>query len=287
MKQQVKSYFEITKKEWNGMLVLLALMSVILAFPYLLPWFEKPQPMDLKSFDAAVAQLNKTKYNSNFANGTNPVLDKRIENPKLFTFNPNKLPVSQWQQLGLSLRQITLIKHYEAKGGRFYTKHDVEKMYSIDANDYTRLAPFIDLPDGKAANETSTIVELNTVDSATLVNIKGIGPALASRIITYRKQLGGFNSKPQLLEVYGIDSVKYRIIEPQLIINQARIRKIKINKATIDDLRPFPYLNFKQMNAIILYRNEHGAYHSINDLRPIVLLDQKILSKIEPYIAYQ
>jgi competence protein ComEA len=46
-----------------------------------------------------------------------------------------------------------------------------------------------------------TPVELNSADSTDLVELYGIGPVFANRILKYRDLLGGFYSVNQLLEV--------------------------------------------------------------------------------------
>jgi len=284
MKRTLRSYFELTKREWNGMVVMLGIIALIIAAPYLLQHFRKQPVMDLAEFNKAVAQLKATKNIEDDAYANN---DEKTAHPVLFKFDPNNLPAAQWAKLGLSGKQISVLKNYEAKGGRFYTKTDLQKIYSITPEDYKRLEPYITLPPGHTSNKTDEVVEVNAADSAKLTEVKGIGPGFASRIVKYRAQLGGFYKKEQLMEIYGIDTAKYREIAPRISINAARISKIHINTVSVDDLRPFPYLNFPQMNAIVQYRKQHGNYHSLNDLRQIVILDEEILRKIAPYLNFK
>lgn len=131
------------------------------------------------------------------------------------------------------------------------------------------------------------VVELNTADSARLTQVRGIGPAFAMRILHYRNRLGGFHSKRQLKEVFGIDAGKYDEIKGEFKVNPRRIRKININKAEFDDLKNMPYLNFKQTNAIIEYRKQHGDYESVAEMKNVVILDSKILRKIAPYLIFK
>ena len=79
---------------------------------------------------------------------SNSLSKDKIAVPVLFKFDPNNLPAEKWQQLGLSEKQVATIKNYEAKGGRFYKKEDVAKIYAITADDYKRLASYIDIPEG-------------------------------------------------------------------------------------------------------------------------------------------
>jgi competence ComEA-like helix-hairpin-helix protein len=274
----IKNYLSVTKKEWNGMIVLLILILLILAAPYIYQYFYKDTPTDFKDFDKAVALLNSGKDGKTLS-------EDKIVNPVLFKFDPNNLPAEKWHQLGLSEKQISTIKNYEAKGGRFYKKEDVKKIYAITADDYKRLASYINIPEGYT-NKPNIIIELNSADSTKLTRINGIGPAFAQRIIEYRNRLGGFLTKEQLKEIYGLDEDKYSQIKDQVNINPARISKIKINQVDFEGLRRFPYLTNKQTNAIIQYRNQHGNYSTMADMSNIVILNDDILRKIEPYLVF-
>ena len=59
-----------------------------------------------------------------------------------------------------------------------------------------------------------------------------------------------------------------------------------MNTATFDEMKKHPYLTYKQMNAIIQYKKQHGDYKSADDLKKVVILNAEILRKIEPYITY-
>src|SRR5699024_5919816 len=72
---------------------------------------------------------------------------KNREEPELFSFDPNNLPIEKWKALGFSEKQAQTIKNYEMKGGRFRTKADVAKLYVVSDEDFTRLAPYITLPE--------------------------------------------------------------------------------------------------------------------------------------------
>jgi competence ComEA-like helix-hairpin-helix protein len=117
--------------------------------------------------------------------------------------------------------------------------------------------------------------------------IRGVGPAFARRIVHYRDKVGGFYSKEQLKEVYGIDEEKYSQIKDGIAVDSKHIIKVNINTATFNELRRFPYLSFKQMDAIVAYRDEHGNYNTLTDLKNIAILNDGILRKIGPYLVFK
>ncbi|QEC78054.1 helix-hairpin-helix domain-containing protein [Mucilaginibacter ginsenosidivorax] len=288
MKDGIKSYLSITKKEWNGMAVLVIIIALILAAPFVYQASRKDNTINFKEFDKAAAMLSKTDSTGSASNG--PKSGGKELKIKLFAFNPNNLPEADWERLGLSADQVKVIKNYEAKGGRFYAKADVKKIYTITGADYQRLEPYINLP--AADNYTKKaapgeIIEINGADSAKLTMIRGIGPSFARRIIRYRDRLGGFYSKEQLKEVFGVDDSKYAEIKNGIAVNGSHITKLNVNNATFDQLRRFPYLSFKQINAIIEYHNQHGDYESTADMKNIAILDDGILRKIGPYLVFK
>src|SRR3569833_2914125 len=291
MKTRLKNYLSITKKEWNGLVILVALIALVLVAPYAYQLFHKDAVIDLKDFDRAAAQLSKAGTASGFdPEKEKPKAVEKVQKTALFPFDPNSVTEIQLQQLGLTLQQAETLIHYRQKGGSFSEKEDLKKVYTISKEDYDRLAPYIYMPEAaytKLMLSHGKIVELNTADSAMLTNLKGVGPASAVLIIRNRGRLGGFMRKVLLQEVYGIDSARYKQIEAQVSVNPGKIKKIAINTISFDQLRLFPYLNYKQGNAIIEYRREHGNYTSMEDMKNIVLLDDKILRKIEPYISFQ
>lgn len=283
MKAQVKNYMSLTKKEWNGMLVLVVLIIVVLAAPYFYQWYHKDSTINVKEFNDAVALLKKANPGSFSAaakTGKNEALPRT-----LFKFDPNNLPADQWKKLGISDKQITIIQHYQAKGGRFYKAADLKKIYGVTDDDYDVLAPYIAI--GTVSKPVNRVIELNSADSAGLTALDGVGPAFAKRIIYYRERLGGFVNKAQLKEVFGFDDIKYSEVQSQVKVDPSRIRKIDINTITFDKLRLMPYLSYKQVNAIIEYRTQHGNYTAMGDLKNIAIIDEGILRKIEPYLSFK
>jgi len=190
--------------------------------------------------------------------------------------------------------------NYTNKGGKFYKAEDLEKMYTISPEMYKKLFPYVRIENqaGRFKKEdfiyekkeyvkkAPVVVDINTADSAQLDEIKGVGGAFANRILKYRERLGGFFKKEQLMEVYGLDSAKYNEIKNQVTLSRVPLRIVNINTAQFNDLKGNPYLTYKQINAIIQYRKQHGNYTSPADLKRIVILNQQVIDQITPYIAF-
>ncbi len=291
-----KDSFNFSKKELNGILVLSVLILLFLFLPVIYPFRSTPQKGDTAAFKQEIEAFEQSMVDERAYSYRDVKTAKaeKITKPVYFPFDPNGLAPGDWKKLGLSEKQIAVIKNYEAKGGRFYRKEDVQKMYVISSETYRQLAPYIHIKIKQKSTELSKhparaalpIIDINLADSVQMQNIKGVGPAFASRIVRYRDRLGGFYSKNQLREIYGLDSLKYEQLSPQISLSASALKKININKVEFDDLKRHPYLNYKQINAIIQYRKQHGNYQNINDLRKVALLNAEILRKLEPYLTF-
>ena len=55
-------------------------------------------------------------------------------------------------------------------------------------------------------------VDLNRADVEVLASLKGIGPAIAKRIVDYRQNTGDFNKSDELLKIKGIGKRKLAMI---------------------------------------------------------------------------
>lgn len=306
MKLFVKQLFAFNRRQQRGIVVLLILLFVAASAGWWWP-VENNFPTDDKLVDRqfrdeVVAFLTHAADSASTSGSEHNFF---AEPPKakalkfnLFVFNPNHLDDDGWKRLGLSDRQIRSIRNYQAKGGKFYTKKDVSKLYCLSAKDFARLEPYIVIPDSRKPVDSirrerfhyqdkklDAIVEINSADSALLTTIRGIGPAFARRIVKYRERLGGFVSKSQLLEVYGMDSARFLMLEPRIAVDTSRIRKLNLNKASFKDLLRHPYLEFYIVKAICNERETRHGFDHPSDLLSVKLMYKELYMKIEPYLC--
>jgi DNA uptake protein ComE-like DNA-binding protein len=130
------------------------------------------------------------------------------------------------------------------------------------------------------------LLEINTADSAAFVKLPGIGPVLSSRILKYRKIIGGFISTDQLREVYGLKEETFKLISGRIRADSSRIRKIKINRAGYGELIRHPYFKKDEVNGILKYRELQGDIKSMDDLTKNNILSAQTAKKIKGYLEF-
>ena len=131
------------------------------------------------------------------------------------------------------------------------------------------------------------MVDIANADSAELTKLYGIGPVYASRIVKYRELLGGFVSIQQLTEVYGISDSLLNTLLPNIHLDSSDIRTIPVNTSDQYGLRKHPYISNALATAIINYREQHGTYGSLGDLRNLYILDSANYERIIPYLSLE
>ena len=227
---------------------------------------------------------------------------------KINRFDPNRTSAADWIELGLRPRTARTIENYLAKGGRFYRKEDLKKIWGLLPSEYERLAPFLQIGEGRKRSmsypERSSVyrdnrnkndggspfgkrgkLDLNRSDSADWEALPGIGPGYARRITRYREKLGGFVRVEQVGETYQLpDSVFQRIVPYLTDSGEAWVRQLDLNAVTVDTLGRHPYCGFTKARLIIRYREQHGPFGSVDDLLNIQVLDDRWLTRIRPYL---
>ncbi|WP_276500666.1 helix-hairpin-helix domain-containing protein [Terrimonas pollutisoli] len=313
-KEIVRDYLTFSRKESIAVVVLLVVLSLIIISPiFFSPKNRNNSISPDNSWIAAVKQLEETNTPPKDSDQTRHTYgyeyDRRENNYQpsssiLFFFDPNKISAEEWKRLGLRDKTIRTIQNYLSKGGQFKRKEDLQKIYGLRQNEYEKLEPYIQIP-GESAEKKNEVsdksnfpvinksfvkaghspVEINIADTSAFISLPGIGSKLAARIVNFREKLGGFNSIEQIRETYGLPDSTYQKIKPHLKLDNVGIKKINLNTASIDALKLHPYIRYNIANAIIAYRNEHGSFSSIADLKKIMLITDDVYNKISPYLS--
>lgn len=165
-----------------------------------------------------------------------------------FQFNPNTASVEDLCRLGFSPKQAASIVEYRNKGGKFRRKSDFARSFVVSDSIYKRLEPYIDIP----------LIDLNLADSAAFDSLPGIGGWFASKMVEYRKELGGYSYKEQLMDIWKFDREKYDNLSDLITIDTAYIKPYPLWTHPVDSLRLHPYIrNYETARAIVLFRENN------------------------------
>jgi competence protein ComEA len=313
-RELVRDYLTFSRKEALGFIITAIVILLVWFSPALVRPFKSNKTEEDTAWLAAVARLRQsTEKPVSAINETNDTANFSYEKShgttiesyagRLFYFDPNSASDNDWRQLGLKEKTIHTIQNYLSKGGHFYKSEDLKKIYGLPPAEFSRLAPYIKIKanteQGKSlkplgikerfvANTSRyELTDVNTADTTMFIALPGIGSKLASRIISFREKLGGFYSVGQIGEVYGLPDSTFEKIRKYLVITNANLRKININTASKDELRSHPYLRWNLANAIVEYRNQHGSFSSLDELKRITVITDDIFNRVKSYLTIE
>ena len=137
--------------------------------------------------------------------------------------------------------------------------------------------------------KTDEMVELNSADTTRLKQLRGIGSGYAKMIVSYREKLGGFYTSAQLLEVYKFPDETYQKIKNQLQVDTTLIRKIKVNTATVKELKAHPYISYYQALSIVENRElqVEMRYNCLYDMVVDEDLKEEDILRVAPYFSFE
>ena len=302
-KDFVKDYLTFGKRDRVGAITLLVIIAVIYALPRIFK--PKPDPNFIKVLPVLVKGIDSLEKNDENApeakNGYN--VNRKFEKHPgyteagLFQFDPNTISLEGWKKLGLNEKTAKTIIKYRSKGGKFYRPEDLTRIWSLPHGFYERVKDFINCESVKSKYDQSTfvrvntpwkkkisVVEINQADSNDFIQLPGIGTRLALRIINFRNKLGGFYSIDQIAETYGLPDSTFKKIRNYLKY-ETGVKKIPLNECTKEQLKVHPYIKWNLANAIIEYRDRHGPFKKVEELKNIVLVNDSSFSKIAPYLS--
>ena len=132
---------------------------------------------------------------------------------------------------------------------------------------------------------SSEFLKINSADTTELKSLPGIGSFFANNIVDYRNKLGGFINKQQLLEVYGLDSSRFEIISPCIILDSIEIQKIKVNHDDFKTILRHPYIEYEDVKKIVNYRETKGMIRNWEHYKNVVKIDD-VEERLSLYLEF-
>ncbi len=190
---------------------------------------------------------------------------------ELFRFDPNTVSSKDLQRLGFTQKQAASIVNYREKGGRFRRKSDFARSYVVSEDMFARLEPYIDIP----------LLDINRADSAAFDALPGVGPHFASKMVSYREELGGYSYPEQLMDIWNFGEERYEGLSDLICCGRPE-KAFALWTLPADSLKIHPYIRkISIARAIVLYReNTPESERSVMGLAAAGIIPDSVAVKL-------
>ena len=291
LKHFSKEYFNFSRKDRNGILVLSAILLILVILNLTLDNIDLSQKSD---FTEIKQYFNEESLEKN---------DDNIIQQSLFKFDPNLITSEKLDSLLLPSKVKSNLLKYRNSGGKIFSPDDFKRIYGMNDSIFSVIKEFIVITDEQngqtrnSKNYDNAIPEKfdpNVVSYTELVKI-GFNQFQANNILEYRKKGGRINQPKDLLKIYGIDSQLYQRISGFVIITDITSNrtvniidgrsKVELNSCNSEDLIKLNGIGEVLASRIIKYRNLLDGFYSINQLLEVYGFPVETLHKIKAEIV--
>lgn len=213
---------------------------------------------------------------------------KRIQ---YHNFDPNTLSKIGWKNLGFSEKQVTSILKYKNNylKGHFKNLEEIKKCYVISDEKFEELKPYIILKTDNKISKKSipktktdfSSTDLNKITFQQLVEF-GFSKKAAGSFIGFRKVLGGFVNKNQVLDTYHIDKNLTQKLLKTAPLNTKNVKRYTLLNAPESWLKKHPYFKYSA-DKIIFYRTSYPKPTS-KKIWKFIKTKDKYRQKMELYL---
>ena len=266
-----EAYFIFSEKERKGIIVLGVILTLSIVFALLVP------------------------HKNDLVRKTKPLASPTLH---LFKFDPNTIDSANAIHLGIPLKQVKTLMHYREKGGRFYKKEDLLKLYGLDPLIAHQLIPFIELTSSESKwgsytnsdkgnnfksnyshsykykmnnGSPSWTIDINKADASEWNDKTKLPMNIVHQIINYKNHLGGFTHPMQLKKVYGLADTTFQNLRPHLLV-QKNFKPL-LNSSTMNfaQWKSLGIFEDQQLYEILKLRKQQGGKVSWREL--VILFD--------------
>ena len=249
MQDHWKAYFIFSVKEQRGIIVLGLILLLSMVLGLLVP--------------KSASKLKGSKEQKVLA---------------VFNFDPNTIDSAKAVLLGIPAKQISTLMRYRNKGGRFYRKEDLARLYGLKKDLLDKLIPFVIIENEQPKIYTNYsygkkpsipaiwTIEINEANEIEWAQKTNLSSNTISSIVQYRKYLGGFGSIYQLSKVYGLTDSCFQVLRPHLILHRASAKKMLANTMRFTQWQSLGLFQDKEIIQLLRLKKEHGGKIGWRDL---------------------
>ena len=230
-----EAYFIFSEKERKGIIVLGVILTLSIVFTLLVP------------------------HKNDSVGSASPLTIPKLH---LFTFDPNTIDSANAILLGIPVKQVNTLIHYREKGGRFYKKEDILKLYGLDTVIAHQLIPFIELKSAENLSKWGRYTR----------NDKG----------------NNYESNYDDAHKYKTNNYKENNYGPWLKMKKAAVSwTIDVNEADANEWHNKTKLPMNIVHQIINYKNHLGGFTHPLQLKKVYGLADTAFQNLRPHLLVQ
>lgn len=289
----MKSQFQFSNNERNGIFLLLTLIVVLQGVFWYANGAKKPLDIDNDTLDSYRNELDSLRQ-----------AKEETTKPKLFPFNPNFISDYKGYTLGMTAQEIDRLQKFRDKGQWINSVKQFQDVTKVSDSLLNAISPYFkfpewvtnpkprqsntkqSFPDRFAPKPYEQKIDLNKATVSQLQIVYGVGEKLSQRIVNYRNKFeGGFYSDVELTEIYGLMPEVIDRIKAQFTVKTPRtITKFNLNTATRDELVTIPYVDYEIANNIIEERTLRDGFRDFEELTKVEHFPLKKIEIIRLYL---
>lgn len=268
-----KSHFRFSRKQRNGIFLLVVFVLLIQALYFFIDFSEEPilntQTSEILSIQKEIDSLKD--------------ISRQERAPKIYHFNPNFITDYRGYTLGMTPEEIDRLHQFRAEDQWINSKEDFKRVTQVSDSLLEAISPYFKFPEwvtnpkprsntysGFKEKTFAQKQDLNAATAEDLQQINGVGEVLSDRIVKFRNRLNGFLTDDQLFDVYGLEfSVVKRIQNEFTVQQKPEVVKMNINKASASDMATLPFISFELAKEIVDYRWLHERFNDIEELKKV------------------
>lgn len=271
--EKLKPYFTYTKSQRSGLLVLFLLIIALQLVYHFADFSDKlnPDPKEQQwlAVQSTIDSMGKV---------------SKLQNPKIYPFNPNFITDFKGYKLGMSVVEIDRLLEFRKTNRYVHSGEEFQKVTGVSDSLLQSISPYFKFPDWVKNKKTASgfqwqkaekleakkAIDINLASREDLKKIYGIGDGLSERILKEKEKLGGFVSMEQMQDIWGLSpEVIERLQESFRVEHSPSVKKININEASVKELAQFPYFRFALAKSIVTFRSMNGPIQTPEDLLKI------------------
>ena len=267
------SYFQFSKSQRIGIFIFLTAVLVFQVLYYYIDFKPKEKDSAVRESEWLAVQLSKDSL----------ARYSRKSKFELRPFNPNFITDFTGYKLGMTVSEIDRLLAYRKTNKFVNSAEEFQEVTKVSDSLLRCLSPYFKFPEwvskkhyakskfyGAPKEKLRDVIDINEATAEDLKKIYGIGDGLSSRILKEREKFKGFVSMEQLNHIWGLSAEVVALLNESFEVKTAPvINRVKINKATINELMELPYIKYPIARNIVAYRSMNGPFKNFEDLTKI------------------